>query len=256
MPSPLGVKLQDGALYIKGNHPTIDYSALEMLRETVKAASDDPSVRAISIDVSWDGVAEDMGNWPDRIAHRHPKGSHGPGPLVEQDTVRSIRECMKPTIALLSDQVNGLAIDLSAVCDIRYASKNLQMTDDRVRRGRTAATGITYILPKLIGQSQAMRILLLGDTLDAEEASRIHFVHETFDTHTFRKEIEERIGKIAKMPTRAWEIHKMQVLPQLDLPFEAAMTHSLGIRQTHVIEDRVEGMRAWREKREPEFTGR
>ena len=92
MPSPLGVKLQDGALYIKGNHPTIDYSALEMLRETVKDASDDPSVRAISIDVSWDGVAEDMGNWPDRIAHRHPKGSHGPGPLVEQDTVRSIRE--------------------------------------------------------------------------------------------------------------------------------------------------------------------
>ena len=51
------------------------------------------------------------------------------------------------------------------------------------------------------------------------------------------------------MPTRAWEVHKLQVLPQLDLPFDAAMVHSLGVRQTHVIEDRLEGMKAWRERR-------
>lgn len=256
MTSTLDVTLDKGKLIIKGNRPSLDYEALEGLRETVNEAAQNPDVRVIAIDVSWDGDADDMGDWPDRLAHRHPKGSHGPGPVVEQDTVRSIRECMKPTVALLSHEVNGIAIDLAAVCDIRYASDSLQMTDTRIRQGRTAATGITHVLPKLIGQSQAMRILLLGDTLDAAEAYRIHFVHETFEDKLFCKEAGDRINAIARMPTRAWEIHKMQVLPQLDLPFEAAMTHSLGIRQTHVIEDRVEGISAWREKREPEFTGR
>ena len=60
-----------------------------------------------------------------------------------------------------------------------------------------------------------------------------------------------RLAEIASFPTRAWEVHKMQVLPQLDLGFDASMVHCLGIRQTHLIEDRVEGIAAWRERRDP-----
>ncbi|MCE2425720.1 MAG: hypothetical protein J4F45_11600 [Pseudomonadales bacterium] len=78
----------------------------------------------------------------------------------------------------------------------------------------------------MIGQSQAMRILLVGEVLDAAEAKRIQLVHEVVDDDVFAGRAEELAGEIARLPTRAWEVHKLQVLPQLDLPFDAAMVHS------------------------------
>jgi len=253
----LHVEQRDAQLWIRFNRPTLNYAMLEALTTCVLEATHDDQIRALIVNVSADGDdGNDMGPWPDRLRHRQPRGTHGAGPVVEQDTVRALRRFMKPTVALMENVVNGLAIDLAAACDIRVASVSTTLTDSRIHQGRTASTGIAYMLPKLIGQSQAMRILLLGETLSAAELRRIHFVHEVVEDGEFAEHARTLANQIATMATRAWEVHKMQVVPQLDLGFDAAMVHSLGIRQTHVIEDRAEGMRAWREKRDPEFTGR
>ena len=253
----LDLHTADAVLTVGFGGEAIDYATLEALREAAADAAADDGVRLLVLDCTDASDAwPDMGEWPARLRHRRPQGRHGPGPLPEQEAVQALRAFMKPSLALLRGDVRGAALDLACVCDLRIAAASATIGDGRIRQGRAAASGIAYLLPKLIGLSQAMRLLLLGEALDAAEAHRIQLVHEVVADDDFAERSHALAAEIANLPTRAWAIHKLQVLPQLDLSFDAAMVHSLGVRQTHVIEDRLEGMKAWRERRKPAFTGR
>ena len=104
-----------------------------------------------------------------RVWRTAPRGRTARGPL-EHEAIRALRGCMKPTVALLRGDTLGLAMDLACTCDVRIAAAGARIGDPRVTQGRAAATGISYLLPRLIGQSQAMRLLLLGEIIDAGEA--------------------------------------------------------------------------------------
>lgn len=254
-----------GVLTLSFNRPAQDnllnYAMLMALGDLLRQATTDDEVRVVVLKGEGSTFCggddwQDMGAWPEQFAHRKPGGSHGPAPLPEQYAVRALRDLMKPTVALLDGATLGLGLDMACLCDLRIATRQAEIGDSRVRQARAAATGISYLLPRLIGLSQANRILLLGDILSGEEAARIHLVQKVFPADSFASEADAVIDGIAKLPTRAYEVHKLQLLPQLDMNFDAAMTHCLGIRQTYIIEDRAEGGKAWLERRPPKFTGR
>ena len=242
-----------------GNY--LDYAMLGAIVDLCDRAATDPNVRVVVLRGAGGTFSDgddpnEMGAWPERFGSRAPGGSHGPAPLPQQAALVALRSVMKPTIALLEGRALGLAMDLACVCDLRLGASDAVVGDTRIHEGRAASTGISYVLPRLIGQSQATRVLLLGEQLAMDECERIGLVHEVIDSGNFEHQASARVANVAALPTRAWEVHKKQVLPQLDLGFDAAMTHCLGVRQTHVIEDRAEGALARREKRKPVFKGR
>lgn len=204
-------------------------------------------------------VGEDLlepGEWPDRFAHRRPPGEHGPADVPQQELLNAIRELPLPTVALLRGRTLGFGLDIAAMCDIRVAPLNAVIGDDRVRNARCPSTGITWTLPRLIGLSQAMRLLLLGETIDGAEAERIGLVYRAWPPGEFESRAAELVETIAGMATRSWALVKQQVIDELDMSYKAALGYSLGIRQTNVIEDREEGTKSLLEKRPPRYRGR
>ena len=243
----------------RGN--TLTYPMLAALTAHARAAAEDWDVRAVVIQGDGDDFCtgddpEDMGTWPEGMGHRRPGGEHGAPPLPEQELLRTLRSRPKPVIAVIRGRALGLGLDLACACDIRLCAEDAVFADPRVGQARHAATGITHVLPRLIGQSQAMRLLLLGDQIDGREAARIGLAYRAVPAQELNTEAEKLVAEVAAMATRSYAIIKQQILDELDMPYDAALMHSLAIRQTNVIEDRAEGQRAFAEKRPPRYTGR
>ncbi|MBX3485857.1 enoyl-CoA hydratase-related protein [Phenylobacterium sp.] len=258
-------RIADSVLHIELDRPgrrnALDHPMMMALAERVAEGCEDPDVRAILIsgrggDFCGGDTPGEMGDWPDRFRHRRSGGPHGLAPVVEQHMLRTVRAANRPVVAVLDGETLGLGLDLAAVCDFRIAADDARLGDPRILQARHAATGLTYVLPRLIGQSRATWMLLTGEAMSAAEALRIGLVHRLHPAAALAEEARAFAVTLARLPTRSLAVKKEMTLAQLDMAFETAMSHCLAVRQTNVIEDKDEGIRAWNERRPPRFTGR
>jgi 2-(1,2-epoxy-1,2-dihydrophenyl)acetyl-CoA isomerase len=170
--------------------------------------------------------------------------------------IRQIRQMEKIVVAAVNGVAAGAGCNLALACDLRVASEEAKFIQSFVRVGLAPDSGGSFILPRLVGLSKAMEMLLLGDTIDAQEALRIGLVARVFSDAEFAHAAREVAERIAAAP-RGIGLIKRAVnhanLPSLesDLEYEAHLQEIAGRSS-----DYDEGVRAFLEKRAPVFTGR
>lgn len=157
--------------------------------------------------------------------------------------------------------VNGFALaggmELALACDIRIASSNAQFGQSEVCVGSIPAAGGTQRLPRMVGMSDAMLMMLTGDRIDAETALRIGLVSRVVPLDSLMDEAMRIARRIADNAPLAVRAVKRLVRDGLDLPLLTAIQaeqFALGLLRD--TEDRLEGRRAFQEKRKPVFAGK
>lgn len=167
------------------------------------------------------------------------------------------RETDKPVICAINGFALGGGLEFALSCDIRICSDNASFGLTEARVGSIPGGGGTQRLPRVVGLTNAMHMLLTGDRIDAAEALRIGLVSRVVPRENLMEEalaIATRIAGNAPLAVRA--IKKL-VKTGIDLPLRAAMDHeryAFGLLRD--TEDRIEGRKAFAEKRAPVYKGR
>jgi enoyl-CoA hydratase/carnithine racemase len=164
----------------------------------------------------------------------------------------------KPIIAAVNGPAVGLGFIVPLYCDFRFASEKARFSVIFSKRGLVAEYGLAWMLPRLVGVTNAVELMFTSKMIDAAEALRIGLVSRVFPEENFLGAVQEFARELATtVSPRSLRVMKRQIytglLQNLDEAYEDALAEMRGSFGT---EDFREGVAHFMEKRAAAFTGR
>jgi enoyl-CoA hydratase/carnithine racemase len=174
------------------------------------------------------------------------------------EVIRGMRECPVPIIAAVHGMAAGAGAVIALAADFRVCTPAARFAFLFTKVGLSGADmGAAYLLPRLVGLGHATRLLMLGDTVNADEAFRIGLVSELAEADAFEEAVGGLARRLASGPTQAYAQTKALLTKEQDMSLSAAveleaMTQALLMNG----QDYAEFHAAFNEGRQPRWQGR
>ena len=187
----------------------------------------------------------------------------GRSPLDQREAMRFPRifdvmaNFPKPVIAMINGFCLGGGCELAMSCDIRIASENARFGQPEINLGIIPGGGGTQRMPRLVGLGQAMKLILSGEMIRADEALRIGLVDDVVAPDELRETTLELAGKIAGKSPLTLRIAKEALRASQRMAIEEGILYERDLFcLCFSTEDKEEGVAAFLEKRQAEWKGR
>jgi len=163
----------------------------------------------------------------------------------------------KPVIAAVNGFCLGGGNEIAMACDIIIASEKAKFGQPEINIGIIPGGGATQRLPRLIGVCKAKELIYTGDIIDAEQADRLGLVNRVVPVDELMPVAKELARKIATKSVAALKLAKTAINRGMQTNLESGLKYEYELYSLALsLEDRVEGVNAFLEKRAPKFMGR
>jgi enoyl-CoA hydratase len=168
-----------------------------------------------------------------------------------------VADLSKPVIAHINGHALGGGLELAQACDVRIAAGGAKLGQPEINLGIIPGGGGTQRLPRLVGEGQAMRLILSGELIDAEEAAEIGLVDEVHSGENLNERVYNLAESMAEKSPIALEFAKTAVQASSEMDLNDGIEYEAELfSQLFATEDKNEGIDAFFEDRDPEWQGR